>query len=202
VVTIANYAAGQAGARVTGGGAPPRKLVLIPCAATAPPKADHGHTHRRSVATAAPQWISTKSRTTASRRSVRAGRAPPALPTKVGPINVGAQTSSHSKRLQSRAFRADRAKSVRPAGPAASGVWHAEHRDGDRDDLSRSRERGSLCGTTTIGGGESHSHCSWLGTPVRGRAQFDLSSKAAAGGSHIPEGPSCISSTPLQLRAV
>ena len=46
---------------------------------------------------------------------------------------------------------------------------------------SSSRERGSLCGATTIGGGESHSHCSWLGTPVRGRAQFDLSSTAAAG---------------------
>jgi hypothetical protein len=66
---------------------------------------------------------------------------------------------------------------------------------------SRSGERGSLCGTTTIGGGESHSHDSWLGTPDRGRAPFDLSSIAATGCSHIPEGPSCTSSTLLQLRA-
>ena len=45
---------------------------------------------------------------------------------------------------------------------------------------SRCRERGSLCATTTIGGGESHSHHSWLGTLDRSRATFDLSSTAAA----------------------
>lgn len=66
---------------------------------------------------------------------------------------------------------------------------------------SRSHERGSLCGTTTIGGGESHSHDSWRGTPDRGRATFDLSSTAAAGCPPIPEGSSCTSSTLLQLPA-
>lgn len=60
---------------------------------------------------------------------------------------------------------------------------------------------GSLSGTTTIAGGESRFHHSWLGTPDLGPALFDLSRRRPPGVPALPEGPSCTCSSLSRRRA-
>lgn len=55
-------------------------------------------------------------------------------------------------------------------------MLHVDHGDGRSTPRSTSRVCVTVFGATTTGGGESHSHDSWLGTPDRGYAPLDLSS--------------------------